>query len=686
MARIPVARRSARLERLLREGAGEDAVRLAQPLAALLANTSWADAAVLETHAVARDRAVPWPTRRVAALMLETWLARTAESDAAWQRFWLQLLGLSEHPAAELQREGYDPRQPFFPQLFRRVRRFARVHRLADSAKRSDRALHDYLRAARRDCRLTLARYLFSADEVIGRIEHDLRRSTGQRDPAKRGQFLPEAQRAIESLPSLERTIVEHLGRDAVIRWAAPSTSGAINSLVEQPAGTVVVTIKPPGSSHEIEIKRAGRTRELPLDVVWARDNYILPSSHHLDGGSMHHLLAYEAENSAFFSRVFREVHGTDAAMSRTLFLATIFAVATPGGEADLLDYFTSRRVYGPRFDSMRSHLRHVVKTLADHAGDDPEIPVNDLAVTVDFIGRVKPAQAIQIGTTSFRLDRLARYLSAGGADRYFRRKEHDPDEARAFADELLDEILCEYEPPQVPWRSHEQYVTAAFEMPANRVRANRRYVAAMEQIGRFWGTLLALRGHSEGESFVGRNAGLRSVWCDGEWQIRVVFMDHDSLSFSSLGVNTYRPHNSVRNAAKDGKHILGGRYGKVRVRGELSFLREIYRAGPGLERRGVAAFRAAMKSAYDRTHDAIRTNPELTRLFRAPFVERIRDWDDLVTSYLRTPRSRAARNSWKSQSRSLLVQRGYRDDVADEHVATVTRQARFLRRIAFLF
>jgi hypothetical protein len=636
--------------------------------------------------------------------MLETWLAGTQATDAAGRRFWLALLDIpviaseaKQSPAkltdrfaalamTELQREGYDPRDSFFPQLLRRIRRFGRIHRLALAAPPSDGALRDYLRSARRDCRLTLGRYLFSTDEVIERIEHDLRRSTGQRDPAKRGQFLPEAYRAIESLPAQERAIVEHLGRDAVIRWASPSTSAAINSLVEQPAGTVVVTIKPPGSSHEIEIKRAGRTRELPLDVVWARDNYILPSSHHLDGGSMHHLLAFEAESSAFFSRVFREVHGVEAAMSRTLYIATVFGVATPDGEADLLDYFTDRRVYGARFDGMRSHLRHVVKTLSDYAGDECEKPVNDLALTVDFIGRVKPAQAIQIGTTSFRLDRVARYLSPSGADRYFRKREHDPDEARGFVDEILDEVLGEYEPPRTPWRSHEQYVAAAFDVPANRARASRNYVAAMEQIGRFWGTLLAIRGHSEGESFVGRNAGLRSVWCDGQWQIRVVFMDHDSLSFASVGTNTYRPHNSVRNAAKDAKHILGGCYGKVRVRGELSFLREIYRAGSSIERRGVAAFRAAMKAAYDRTHDAIRTSPELAKMFRGPFVEHIRDWDDLVTSYLRTPRTRSARNAWKTESRSLLQGRGYRADVADEHVATVTRQARFLRRIAFLF
>ena len=114
--------------------------------------------------------------------------------------------------------------------------------------------------------------------------------------------------------------------------------------------------------------------------------------------------------------------------------------------------------------------------------------------------------------------------------------------------------------------------------------------------------------------------------------------------------------------------------------------LRRIYRVGSVIERRGVAAFRAATKRAYDCTHEAIRTNPELTRLFHGPFVEKLRDWEELVSSYLKTPRSRPARNAWKAAHRARLSARGYSREVADEHVDTVTRYARFLRRIAFLF
>lgn len=676
-----------RLEQALTEYGGQDAVLFVPPFAALVRSPSYAREVALQLEAHARDAALRWPFRRVAALMLETMLLRI--DDAKERRFWTARLGMTD--PAELAREGYNGREPLEEQLWRRIRRFARIHRLPTAGRTSDRALLDYLRGADRECRLTLARHLFAIDEVIERMERFVRRSEGRPDPGRHGQFASESKRAIESLPRLERSIAEHLARNSTIRWAAYATPSQLNSLVEFPIGTVVLTVKPPGSSHELEIKRAGRPNALPLDVVWARDNYIVPSSHHLDGGAMLQLLTFEAENSAFLSRVFREVHGFDASISRTLYLSTVYSIPTPdGGTADVLDYFTSRRIFGQWYDEMRLNMKRTVKTLADYQKEPPVPHPNDLALTVDFLSRVKPAQAIQIGTTSYRLDRLEKYLLRKGPDRYFREglhTDHDSDSDRRFTDELLDEILGIYEPPRVPWRSHTQYVAAAFRVPANRSRANRNYISVMSQLGQFWGTLLAMRGHTLGESFVARNSGLRTMWEDGQWQTRIVFMDHDSLSFASVGCQTYRPKNSVNNAAKDAKYILGGAFnGKNKVRGAHSYLQSIYHVGPGTARRGVAAFRAALKAAYLATQQAMRTNPALARLFRPAFLEKLSHWDELVASYLTLPRHRPTRDQWKSSHRASLIARGYTEEVAEEHVATVTRQAKFLRRMGYLY
>jgi hypothetical protein len=376
--------------------------------------------------------------------------------------------------------------------------------------------------------------------------------------------------------------------------------------------------------------------------------------------------------------------------MSRTVYIARVYGVATPDGEADILDYFTSKRVFGKRYTDMRWTMRQVVKTLVGHAKETFEEPANDMMLTGSFIGRIKPAQAIQVGTTSFRLDRIERYLGAKGAERYFKeglRIDYDAEDARRFADEILDEVLCEYEPPHVTWRSHAQYVAAAFRVPANRARANRNFVSVLEQLGRFWGTLMGVRGHAQGESFVARNAGLRTVWADGRWQLRLVLMDHDSMAFASVGADMYRPRRSVKNQAKDAKYVLGGCFNRDRkVRGDIAYLRDIFRTSKWTERQGMAAFRAAMKNAYETTQAAVLGKPELARFFRAPFIERFRDWDELVSSYLQTPQTRSARTAWKAASRELLKSRGYPAEHIDEHVGTVTEQAKFLRRIGFLF
>ena len=79
-------------------------------------------------------------------------------------------------------------------------------------------------------------------------------------------------------------------------------------------------------------------------------------------------------------------------------------------------------------------------------------------------------------------------------------------------------------------YEDHDQYVAAALAVPRNRARANAVYVSLLKQIGTMWGTLLALRGYSFGESFVARNVGLRTIWSQGEWCVRLVFQDHDNL------------------------------------------------------------------------------------------------------------------------------------------------------------
>jgi hypothetical protein len=662
-------RPSARAERLVREHAGEHR-DLALLVDAVLAQRGYLRALARTAAELARDGAEAWPVRRAATLILEHLLLRT--DDVSEWHWWMR----------ELRVTGIDAHH-----LRARMSRLARVH----ESIATDTGLGDFLHIAARDCRLTLARYTFGAKEVVAQIERDLRRSRGLRSKPDYGHHLvyEEADHILSTLAPMDRAIIEHLGRDATIRFTTERTSDDINTLVEHPVGTVVAVIKPPGSDIEIEIKRAGVRESFPFDVVFSRGGYIVPNSHFLHGGSMEHLLAFETSQASVLSRLYRSVHGTDAPMSRTIHLATVYTIPTPDGEFDVLDYFTEPHVFGERYKAMRERMNDCVAELASQQKKDREPPINELSLTLEFLGQIKPAQAVQVGTTSFRLERLAAYLAPNGDARFFGRDrgvDFTPAAARRFADEILDEILCVYEPPRIPYRSYASYLDAAYAVRANRCRANANYLDAMTQFGRMWGTLLGARGHSEGESFVSRNAGLRSVFVDGEWQLRMVFMDHDSLSFASRHRNAYHPAGSVRCAAKDARFIFGGYSGKRYVRGSVDYLREIFRVNRVTERRGMAALREAMKAAYDKTQSTMRNDAATSELFQVAFMEKLGDWDTVVGRYMRTPRNAAARNAWKSETRTFLAERGYTEQLANEYVETITKYSRFLRRIAFLF
>ena len=613
---------------------------------------------------MAADREAAWRDRCAAVLMLEHVLLLGDDLD-----YWLRELRIKDLDAHALRL---------------RLARNARVHdRLA--AARSDAAVADFLHLATRKCRLTLARWLFKPEDVLARIEAAVRRSTGVRAiPQYLHPFVgSEAREALRALPPLDREIVTRLGDDAVIRWNAPETSSEINSLIEYPLGTVVLTIKPPGSDAEIEIKRAGIRGPFPLDVVYERNGEVIPPSHHLQGGSDHRHVALEASAAAILARLYRLVHRRTAPLSVTVHLASIFTVPAPSGDVDILDYFTEPEVFGAQYERMRRHMDRATGDLSQMVQQPRTGRPNELALTIEFLGHTKPSQAVQVGTTSFRLERLGVYLGPDGDKRYFEALgvAHTRDDSRRFADELLDEILCVYTPPRGPFRSYASWLDAAFAVRANRMRANHNYIDVMSQIGRFWGTLLAVRGHSHGESFVARNCGLRSVFEDGEWRIRMIFMDHDSLAFAATYEKSYTPHPSLGAAVRDARFILGGDFGgPPRMRAEVDYLRDIYRVSVATERAGRREFRRAMRDAYDRTQQAVIEDAEVRRMFEPEFVERLRDFDHVVRCSL------PMKNGWKDEVIAYMQKRGYGERTIRHYTGTMITFHPFLKRMSFLF
>ena len=624
--------------------------------------------------ALARGRTgASWALRRLAVLMLEHQALGLVPDDDARIAALLQTLGLGGEPRA------------VFLDLTRRLDRLHRVHRGIDGAGTSEAALARFLEASRSDCKLTLSRYLFSPAEVVDRIVKSFTTSTGVRDSAGLGQpfVAEELAGSLERLPPYEAAIVRGLSRRPTVYWVSADTGSRINGVVEHPHDTVVAVIKPPGSDHEIEIKRVGLRQPEPLHAVFDRDGKEVPATHRIQGGSMGYYLRWEAAAAASLAHVYRRIQRDEAPISRTTAMSTIYGVPCGGGERHIVDYFA--RLAGP---SGREQTRHAMRASIQAFCKEmrsQSLPArSDLELGAQFLGQVAPTQSVLIGTSSFRLDRIGGYLSPEGADYYFARTNPAATaaERQTFADEVLEEVLGVLTPVDAPFESHAQYLDAVFADVDNRARADRHYLAGMQQVGAFWGALVGMRAYTYGESFVARNVGLRSVWARGEWTPTLIFLDHDATYLSGIRSRQFHPLSALPGMRGDHMHVWG--FGTVK--GSTEWLRILYRVDGDRARTGETALRDEMRRAFDGVRRAIREDAHVQRCFHAEFVDRFADWDDLVSGYLALDKTPEARAAWAASASSRLEALRYPDNLRREYLSAFDRYADFLEAYGFLY
>jgi len=517
-------------------------------------------------------RGVSWEIRRLAILMLEHQILKLDSANISEFDFLLRQLGLkaargrAQPLTRDVLKQGYSTTDlpQFVLELRRRLQRLDHVHRGIKGRDTSVAALHRFWNCSRCECRLSLARYLLTPEEVVNRIVGELQVTAGVADlDTERPHFMDaEIAHGLSTLPDFEAKILKGLCKAANVYWVSKTTSSEINSLVEYPLTTVVVVIKPPGSDIEFEIKRAGRKSDNALNVVYARNGFTVPPSHRLDGGCMQWLLRFEANAAAKFSRIYRLVHGTNAPIANYISRSTIFSVPVAKTAVQTLPYFTDSQVFGSGFQQMRVAMSESVADFIEESGAKlPPLP-GDLGLTAHFISHVAPAQAILSGTTSLRLDRVAAYLSPNGLQKYFAEglgASYSHADGKQFADTLLEEVLGTYVRPRARYQNHAQYLAAAFELPENRATAERIYFSLVQEMAKFWGTLLGVRGYSRGESFVARNVGLKSYWQSGEWRVKIIFMDHDALAIPDFSVQNFLAQNALPEMFLDERYIWGG-------------------------------------------------------------------------------------------------------------------------------
>src|SRR6185436_8451122 len=232
----------------------------------------------------------------------------------------------------------------------------------------------------------------------------------------------------------------------------------------------------------------------------------------------------------------------------------------------------------------------------------------------------------------------------------------------------------------------YEQYVDAAFVVAENRQRANQVYLSLVEQLARFWGTLLAIGAFSRGESFVGRNVGLRSVWVAGQWKVEIIFMDHDAIVMHWPGEGQFYAKGALPNISLDERYIWGRYNARRFATSDMGYLQSIYRIGSDVDDQGQALAKATLKAAYKKTQHELLTNPRLKQFFSKVFIDRLMVWDTLVAGYFQMNGDKSANARVKKEMKQMLVAKGYRTGAYESYMETIEQYRAFLERYSYLF
>ena len=640
---------------------------------------------------LACQRAVRWETRCLAILIAEHQVLKLQPDDLdAFDWLFTELnLKTAEALKPSLLKDGYSTTElrPFIREFQSRLARLDRVHRKIRGTNTSDAVLREFVALSRNECKLTLARYLFTPEEVVDRIVKEIETTDGVKDlDVNQPHFMDaETAHALKRLPDFEAAILRLLCEGQKTYWVGERTSSRINSLVEYPLTTVVLVIKPPGSEIEFELKRAGRRGNNPLSVVFRRNGYKVPTPHRLDGGSMQWLLRYEARAAAKFHSIYRLVHGREAPLPGYVSRTTVFSVPTRHGPVASFRYFTDPRIFGQRgFAEMRGAMKDAAAALKKEEGENLPAVAGEMGVTAEFLSHVAPGQAILTGTSSFRIDKVGLYLSAEGAQKYFNDwlgVSFTKSDAKQFADALLEEVLGVYNPPEVAFGDYGGYVDAALSVPSNRARADEIFLDLVREIASVWGTLLGARGNSRGESFVARNVGLRSVWEQGQWKVKLILMDHDALTLPDLENGHFYAQTAIPAMLLDERHVWGRANPALFPVSIVGYLMSVYRIGSELETRAQSLAEEELKAAYHKTHEAMLNDKRLGAFFSDVFISRLFDWDEFVRGYLGGQEA-----TWKKKMKKMFAEKGYEANAFDYYMQAADKGRGFLERNAFLF
>jgi hypothetical protein len=203
--------------------------------------------------------------------------------------------------------------------------------------------------------------------------------------------------------------------------------------------------------------------------------------------------------------------------------------------------------------------------------------------------------------------------------------------------------------------------------------------LANLQQIGLVWGTMLALGCHSTGESFVPRNVGLKAVWQNGMWKVKIIFMDHDCLESPKSEQLQYHAAEVIAATIHDETHIFGHALPHRANIGAVTCLQDIYRIPRHLACKGMQQLRGAMLRSFNQARGRAAKG-----LLPSAYFAQLRDFEEVVRMSMNPNLSQD--QDWVAQALSALVEKGYSWKQSREYQETARKHARFFRSHASLY
>ncbi|MFT4588747.1 MAG: hypothetical protein ACI8QF_002853 [Limisphaerales bacterium] len=648
---------------------------------------------------VAFDGNSRWRFRCVVIGFLQHQVLMLEESDHEEYAYLFDQLSLLDPQSNErtlkaaVLKEGYTTREfcGFVTEFRRRLERHRFVFQGLRGLNTTQTAVTSVMHFASSECHLALARHIFAAREVVPRLHEDMRASRGIPSPFPEadGFIDEEVERMLTALPAYEAEIVRELNESSEVYWVSDHTSERINALVEYPLTTVVLVVKPPGSSLEIELKRAGhKGRRAPIGVRYLNSNgRTVPASHRLDGASRGWSLHFDARASALFSRIYRIVAGEEAKVPLITSIKSIYEVPVEEEMYHMIDFYSSPEVFDEDFEGIQESMQKAAKAFTKELGSEvPSMPgpMGDIA---QFIHQTTPSVAVVLGTTAFRLDKLACYLSEEGPKVYFKKGlgvQPSKPEARRFADDLLLEILGVVDFGDLRYDSHANYIERVLH--GNRKRADEMYLKSLKAAGEIWGAFFALGSHSHGEAFVPRNVGLRSVWKAGEWTVEIVFMDHDDTYVPGKRIKNYKPRAIVSSLKAESRYVVHERVCSLSKSNIQEHLGLIYGVGRKVRKEGAGLIRKSIQTSYRRTLKAAKKDPLMRECYHESYLAQLLVWDRCATLFLRAKKEGSNAKAAIEPVVRYLKRKKFSKEMIAEYSGALRHNSRFLNHFSDVF